>query len=148
VEDFNLLTTELRKMYDDQAQELNAASPAYYVFPEGYQDPNDSVRAYANWIGRNWRDAGSDEQRRQQMLYRMIWLGLREYQLPKIKPFTNESGRIFNINELFDCAAGFKSPPKAYERHQQDQPGDTRKRNFQPSISEFTETTETNSGNW
>jgi len=81
------------------------------------------------------------------MLYGMIWSGLKEYLLPEIKPFTDESGRFNTIHELFDQAADVKSPPKADKQHQQKQPGETRKRNFRPSISESTKTTQTNSGN-
>jgi hypothetical protein len=53
------------------------------------------------------------------MLYGMIWSGLKEYLLPKIKPFTDESGRFNTIDELFDRAVDVESPPKADKQHLQ-----------------------------
>jgi len=147
LEDFDLFTTELRKMYGDKNRELNVATRAYHEFPQGYHDLKECVWAYANRFRKNWREAGWDEQIHHKMLYSMIWSGLKEYLLPKIKPFTDQSGRFNNIDELFDRAADVESPPKADKQHQQKQPGETRKRNFRPSISESTETTQTNFGN-
>jgi len=102
LEDFDLFTTELRTMYGDKERELNAATRAYHEFPQGYHDPKESVRAYANRLRTNWREAGWDEQIHHKMLYGMIWSGLKEYLQPKIKPFTDEIGRLNTIHELFD----------------------------------------------
>jgi len=151
LEDFDLFTTELRKMYGDKELELNAATRAYHEFPQGYHDPKEGVRAYANRLRRNWREADWDQQIHHKMLYGMVWSGLKEYLVPKIKPFTDESGRFNTIDELFDRAEDVESPPKAdkqhQQQHQQTQPGDSKKGNFRPSIPKPTETTQTNPGN-
>jgi hypothetical protein len=151
LEDFDLFTTKRRKMYGDKEWELNAATRAYHEFPQGYHDPKEGVRAYANRLRRNWREADWDKQIHHKMLYGMVWSGLNEYLLPKIKPFTEESRRFNTINKLFDRAVDVKSPPTADKQHQvqhqQKQPRDSKKRNFRPSISEPTETTQTNPGN-
>jgi len=151
LEDFDLFTTELRKMYGDKEWELNVATRAYHEFPQGYHNPKEGVRAYANRLGRNWREADWDEQIYHKMLYGMVWSGLKEYLLPNIKPFTDKSERFNIIDEFSDRAADVESPPKAdkqhQQQHQQKQPGDSKKRNFRPSISEPTETTQINPGN-
>jgi len=80
----------------------------------------------------------------------MVWSGLNYNLLPKIEPFTNESGKFNTIDELFDRAADVQSPPKAdtqhRQQHQQKQPGESMKHNFRRSISEQTETTQPNAG--
>jgi hypothetical protein len=80
----------------------------------------------------------------------MFWSGLKEYLLPKITPFTDESRRFNTINELFDRAADVESPLKVdkqnQQHHQATQQEDSKKGNFRPSISEPTETTQTNPG--
>jgi len=53
LEDFDLFTTELRKLYGDQERELDAATRAYHEFPPSYHDSKEGVRAYANRLRRN-----------------------------------------------------------------------------------------------
>jgi len=89
-------------MYADKERELNVAMRGYREVPQGYHDPKEGVRAYANRPRRNWWEADWDEQIQHKMLYGMVWSGLKEYLQPKIKPFTDESGMFNPIDELFD----------------------------------------------
>jgi hypothetical protein len=52
LEDIDLSSTELRKMYGEKEWELNAAPRAYHQFPQGYHDPKEGVMAYSNRLRR------------------------------------------------------------------------------------------------
>jgi hypothetical protein len=81
--DFDVFTTELRKMYGEKDSELNPATRAYQQYPQGYHDPKEGVRAYANRLRRNWWEADWDEQIYHKMLYGMVWSGLQGFYYQK-----------------------------------------------------------------
>jgi hypothetical protein len=52
------------------------------------------------------------------MLYDMIWAGLKPYLHPRLWPFTKANGRFDSIDEVFDTAADFGTPPQNYDKQQ------------------------------
>jgi len=139
--DFDLFVGEIQKMYGDKDRRLNVARKSFYDFPQGYYNANENVRAYANRLRRNWREAEWDEVQFQPMLYDMVWAGLKADLLPRLKPFTKANGKFNSIDELFDRAADVETEPEKYDKQQQKPPGESsrpggKKRNFRPSISE------------
>jgi hypothetical protein len=85
---------------------------------QGYHNSDENIRAYANRLRRNWREAGWDEEQHKIMLYDMIWAGLKPYLHPKLRPFTKANGRFDSIDELFDTAADVETPPRNYDKQQ------------------------------
>ena len=145
--DFDLFVSEIQKMYGDKDRKLNAGTRLYLEFHQGHHDPDESVRAYANRLRRNWREAGWDEEQQKLSCYHMIWAGLKPELHPKVRPFTNEDGMFDSIDELFDRAADVETKPQKYDKSQQRQHGETsykggRKRGYRPSISESKDATE------
>ena len=140
--DFDVFVSEIQKMYADKDRKLNAGTRLCLEFRQGHHDPDESVRAYANRLRQNWREAGWDEEQQKLSCYDMIWAGLKPELHPKVKPFTNEDGMFDSIGELFDRAADVESKPQKYNKSQQQrQHGETsyksgRKRGYRPSISE------------
>jgi len=137
----DLFVAEIQKMYGDKDRRLNVARKSFYDFPQGYYNADENVRAYANRLRRNWREAEWDEVQFQPMLYDMVWAGLKANLLPKLKPFTKENGKFNSIDELFDRAADVETELEKYDKQQQKPPGESsrpggKKRNFRPSISE------------
>jgi len=102
---FDHFIGEIQKMYSDKDHILNLARKSYYDFAKGYYNANENVRAYANRLWRNWREAEWDEVQFQQLLYNMVWAGLKADFLPKLKPFPKVKGKFNSIDELFDWAA-------------------------------------------
>jgi hypothetical protein len=85
---------------------------------QGYHNSDENIRAYANRLRRNWREAGWDEEQHNIMLYDMIWAGLKPYLHPNLRPLTKANGRFDSIDELFDTAADVETPPRHYEKQQ------------------------------
>jgi len=137
----DLFVAEIQKMYGDMDRRHNVARKSFYDFPPGYYNADENVRAYANRLRRNWREAEWDEVQFQPMLYDMVWAGLKADLLPKLKPFTKENGKFNSIDELFEPAADVETEPEKYNKQQQQTPGESsrlggKKRNFRRSISE------------
>jgi len=140
--DFDPFVSEIQKMYGDKDRKLHAGTRLYLEFRQGHHDPDESVRAYANRLRQNWREAGWDEEQQKLSCYHMIWSGLKPELHPIIRPFSNETGMFDSIDELFDRAADVETKPQKYDKSQQQrQYGETsykagRKRGYRPSISE------------
>jgi len=81
---------------------------------QGYHNSDENIRAYANRLRRNWREAGWDEEQYKIMLYDMIWAGLKPYLNPKLRPFTKANSRFDSIDELFDTGVHVETPPRNY----------------------------------
>jgi len=152
LDDFELFTNELQKMYGDKHRHLNAATKAMQEYE---QLPNEAVRVYANRLKANWRRAGWNLITHEVVLYDMAWAGLRHALKTKVRPWiSSNKDRFDTLDQLFDCAAAseFKPDDKkpGGQRQQQRQTGESqkggdKKRNFRPSISEPTENTSGNS---
>jgi hypothetical protein len=100
--DFNLFFGEIQKMFSDKDRRLNMVKKSFYHCPQGYYNANENIRAYANRLQRNWREAEWDEVQFQPMLYDMVWGGLKADLQPKLKPFTQANGKFNSIDKLFD----------------------------------------------
>jgi len=139
---FDHFVGEMQKMYGDEDRRLNVAKKSYVNFPQGYDNANENLRAYANRLRWKWREAEWDEVQFQPMLYNMGWGGLKADSLPKLKPFTNADGKFNSIDELFDRAADVETELERDDKLQQTPPGESsrpggRKLNFRPSIPEM-----------
>jgi hypothetical protein len=124
---------------------------------QGYiQLPQESVRAYANRFKANWRQAGWNLQKHEEILYDIAWAGLRNSLKNKVGPMTPPCGRFVTLDEFFDKAAASevkhvenKKPQQQQQQqqqqHQQKQPTDSSskggKPGYWPSISEPADTT-------
>ena len=111
-------------MSGDKNRRLYVATKSYYDLPQGYYNANENVRAYANRLRRNWREAECDEVQLQPTLYDMVWAGLKADLLPKLKPFTKANGKFNSIDELFDRAADVETEPEEYDKQRQKPPGE------------------------
>ena len=119
---------------------------------QGYiQLAQESVRAYANRLKANWRQAGWNLQKHEEVLYNIGWAGLRNSLKIKVGPMTPACGRFDTLDEFFVKAAASEvthvenKKPQQQQQQQQKQPMDSssngRKRGYQPSISEPADTT-------
>jgi len=140
--DFNLFVNEIQPMYGEKDRKLNTGTRLYHGFRQGHHDPDESVRAYANQLRRNWREAGWDEEQQMLSCYHMIWAGLKPELHPNIRPFSNKDGMFDSIDELLDRAVDVETKPQKYDQSQQQrQYGETsykggKKRGYRPSIPE------------
>jgi len=119
IHDFDLFVSKIQKMYGDMDRKLNAGTRLYLEFRQGHHDPNESVRAYANQLRRNWKEAGWDEEQQKLSCYHMICAGLKPELHPTVRPITNEDGMFDSIDELFDRAADVETKPQKYDKSQQ-----------------------------
>jgi len=122
--DFDLFIEEIQMMYGDMDRGLNVARKSYYDIPQGYYNTNKNLRAYANRLRRNWREAEWDKVQFPLMVYNMVWAGLKADLLPKLKPFTKANWKFNTIDELFDCAADVETELEKYDKQQQMPPGE------------------------
>jgi hypothetical protein len=117
---------------------------------QGYiQLPQESVRAYANHLKANWRQAGWNLQKHEQVLYDIACAGLRNSLKNKVGLMTPACGRFDTLDEFFDKAAASelthvenKKPQQQQQqqqKQQQKQPTGSSskggKRGYRPSIS-------------
>jgi hypothetical protein len=103
-------------MYGDKDRKLNAGTRLYLECRQGHLDPDESIRAYANRLRQNGREAGWDEEQQKLSCYHMIWAGLKPELHPKVKPFTNEDGMVDSMDELFNRAADVETIPQKYDK--------------------------------
>jgi len=148
VENFELFTNELQKMYQDKDRRLNSATKA---MQEYQQLPNESVRIDTNRLKANWRRASWSFITHEVVLYVMAWAGPRHALPTKVRPWISSGeDRFDTLDQLFDCAVAseFKPDDKkpGGQQQQQRQAGESqtggdRNHNFRPSISEPVENT-------
>jgi len=111
--DLDLFITKIRKQDGDKDRRQNSSMRAYQEMIQGYHNPDENVRAYANRLRRNWTESGWDEEHHKIILYDMIWAGLKPYLWPKLRPFTKTNGKFDSIDELFDRVADIETPRKS-----------------------------------
>ena len=119
---------------------------AVITLMQGYiQHPQESVRAYANRVKANWRQAGWNLQKHEEVFYDIAWGGLRNSLKNKVGSMTPACGRFDSLDEFFDKESALevthvenKMPQQ--QQQQQKQPTDSSlkggKQGYQPSISE------------
>jgi len=103
---WNPFEMEIREMYGDPDRQLDPSTQARAEYMQGALDPNETVKAYSNRLRSTWREAGwkADHKDAHQILYDIIWAGLRPGIKARVKPFTGETGRFSSIDELFKRA--------------------------------------------
>jgi hypothetical protein len=153
LQDFDLFSQEMTKVYGDKDRRRIAV---IRLMQEFTQLPQEPVRAYANRLKANWRQAGWNLQKHEEVLYDIAWAGLRNSLKNKVGPMTPTCGRFDTMDELFDKAAASEithidsKKPQQQQSQQQKQPMDTPhkggKRGYRPSISEPANTTGEKSG--
>jgi hypothetical protein len=122
--DWHLFETEIREMYGDRYQQLNAATRALREIAQGALDPNETVKAYSDRMRSNWAKAGwrVELEGSQRIFYDMVWAGLRPVIKARLKPFAGENGRFGSIRELFKKAQDVEIKPNRDRRAQQPAP--------------------------
>jgi len=88
----------------------------------GYiQHPEESVSAYANRLKANWRKAGWNLQKHEEVLYDIAWAGLRNSLKHNVGPMTSACGRCDTLDKFFDKAAASEVTHVEYMNTQQQQ---------------------------
>jgi hypothetical protein len=129
---------------------------AVIMLMQGYiQLPQESVRAYANHLKANWRQAGWNLQKHEEVLYDSVWAGLCNSLKNQVELMTPACGRFDSLDEVFDKAVALevthvenKMPQQQQQQQQQlqqEQPTDSSskgcKLEYWQSISEPADTT-------
>jgi len=89
--------------------------------------PPESVRAYANGVKANWRQAGWNLQKHEEVLYDIAWAGLRNSLKNKVGPITAACGRLDSLDDFFHKAVAsevthVKNKKTQQQQQQQQQP--------------------------
>jgi hypothetical protein len=148
LQDFDLFSQEMAKVFGDKDQ----LRVAVITLMQGYiQLPQESVRAYANRLKANWKQAGWNLQKHEDVLYNIAWADLRNSLKNKVGPMTPACGRLDTLDEFFDKGAALEvthvgnKKPQQQQQPQQKQPTDLPskggKRGYRPSISDPANTT-------
>jgi len=149
---FDLFSQEISKVYGDKHRRRVAVIT---VMQEYIQLPQESVRAYANCVKANWRQAGWNLQKHEEVLYNIAWAGLHNSLTNKVGPMKPACGRCDTLDEFFDQAAALEvshvENMKPQQQHQQqlqqqqkqrtDSSSKGGKRGSRPFISEPADTT-------
>jgi len=129
---------------------------AVITLMQGYiQLPQESVRAYADCFKANWRQAGWNLQKLEEVIYDIAWAGLRNSLKNKVGPMVPACGRFDTLDEFFDKAVASEvthventkpqQQQQQQQHQQQKQPTDSSskggKRGYRTSISEPADTT-------
>jgi len=152
LQDFDLFSQEMAKVYGHEDRRRMAVIT---LMQEYIQLPQESVRAYANRVKANWRQAGWNLPKHDEVLYDIAWVGLHDPLKNKVGLMTPTCGRFDNLDEFFDKAAASevthvetKKPQQQQQQQQQrqqKQPTDSSskggKRGYRPSIPEPADTT-------
>jgi hypothetical protein len=73
LQDFNLFSQDMAKVYGDKDRHCVAAIT---LTQEYIKLPPESVRVYAKRVKANWRHAGWNLQKHEELLYDIAWAGL------------------------------------------------------------------------
>jgi len=102
LQDFDLFSQEMAKVYGDKDRQHLAV----ITLMQGYiQLPQELVRAYVNHLTANWRQAGWNLQKHEEVVYDIPWAGLRNPLKNKLGPMTPACGRFDTLDEFFAKAA-------------------------------------------
>jgi hypothetical protein len=99
---------------------------------ENIQLPQESVRAYANRVKANWRLAGWNLQKYEEVLYDIAWAGLHNSLKNTVEPMTPSCGRFDTLDEIVKKAAASEvthvENKKPQQQQQQRQPQQQKQR--------------------
>jgi hypothetical protein len=147
LQDFVLISQKMVKVYGDK----NRRYVGVITLMHGYiQLPQESVRAYANRLKANWRQAGWNLQKHKEVLYDIAWAGLRNCLMNTVGPMRPACGRLESLDEFFDKAAASEVTPVDHKKPQQQQQQQKNhaknssskdsKRGYRPPISKLANT--------
>jgi len=118
LQDFDLFSQEMPKVYGDQ----DRRHVAVITLMQGYiQLPHELVRAYANSLKANWRQAGWNLQKQEEVLYDIAWAGLGNCIQNKVGPMMPACGRFDNLDQFFHKAAASEVTHVENKKPQQQQ---------------------------
>jgi len=116
--EFYLFSQEMAKVYEDK----NRQRVAVITLMQGYiQHRPESVRAYANCLNANWRQAGWNLQKTKEVLYDIACAGLCNTLKNKVGLITPAWGRFNTIEEFFDKTAASEVTHIESKKQQQQQ---------------------------
>ena len=118
LQDFNLFSQEMAKVYGDK----DRRRVAVIMLIQGYiQLPQELVRAYANCLKANWRQAGWNLQKYEEVLYDIAWTGLCNSLKNNVGPMAPACGRFGTLAGFFDKAAASEVTHVENKKPQQQQ---------------------------
>jgi len=161
LKDFYLFLQEISHMYRDNDQCHVVVSR---LMQELMQLLQELVRAYANHLKANWRQAGWNLQKHKEFLYDIAWAGLCNSLKYKVGLMMPTCDRFDTLDEFLNTAAASevthvektKKPQQQQhqqpQQQQQKQPTDLSptgsKRGNRPSSSDAADTNSSNSSQW
>ena len=104
LQDLHLFSQEMAKVYGDKARRCVCVAEITLI-QEYIQLPQESVRAYANRLKANWRQAGWNQQKHEEVLYYIAWAGLCNSHKNKVEPMIPGCGRFNTLAKFFDKSA-------------------------------------------
>jgi len=89
----------MAKVYGDKDRRRVAVIA---LMQEYIQLPQELVRAHANPVKANWRQAGWNLQKHEEALYDIALAGLHNSRKNKVRPMTPACGRLDTLDEFFN----------------------------------------------
>jgi len=124
LQDFDLFWQEVAKVYGDK----NWRCVAVITLMQGsIYLPQESVRAYTNRLKANWRQAGWNLQKHEEVLHNIAWAGLCNSLKNKVGLITPACSRFDTMDEFFNKAAASEvtyvenKKPQQHQQQQQQQ---------------------------
>jgi len=105
--DIELFSQELPKVYGDKVRQRVVVIT---LMQEHIPLPQESVRAYANRVKADWRQAWWNLQKHEEVLYDIAWAGLRNSLKNKVRPITPGCGR-------YDSSDNYSIRPRPRKLH-------------------------------
>jgi hypothetical protein len=116
--DLDLFSQQMAMVYGDKDRRRVAVITVML----GYiQCPQVSVRAYVNRLKANWRQAGWNLQKHEEVIYDIAWAGLCNSLKNKVGPMTPPCGCFASLDEFFDKAAASEDTHVGNKKPQQQQ---------------------------
>jgi len=81
------------------------------------QLPQESVRAHANCLIANWRQAGWNLQKHEEVLYEIAWASIYNSLKNTVGPMMPACGRFDTFDEFFDMAAASEVTHVEHKSH-------------------------------
>jgi len=122
----------MAKVYGDKDRRCVAV----ITMMQGYtQLQPESVRAYANRLKANWRQAGWNPQKHKEVLYDIAWAGLRLCLKNKVGPMWPACRRFDTLDDFFHMAAALQVTHVENKKPQQQQQQQQQQQHRQPTNS-------------
>jgi hypothetical protein len=140
LQDFDLFSQQMAKVYGDKDRRRVGVITLMQKYIQLRQE---SVRAYANRVKANWKQAGWNLQKNEEVLYDIAWAALRNSLKNNVGPRTPACGRFDTLDEFLDKAAASEvthvenmkpqqQQQKQQQQRQQKQPTDSSSKGGKP----------------